>query len=341
MSVLFSGTNQGRYTQGATAQNLYIPLRTDVDWMYVKNETVSYAAGAGTGAEFFWQRGDTAGRGDIYVKTAVTNALTTGQIAAGAGFYLYDNTINTPGAAIATAAITAGPPPVVATANTGTLGTNLGQIVRLFDPTGALQLSGLDFEVGAVVANTSFALRWMPAIVAAGASTGLYRQIPYNPYYYPSTRTIVSITAANPAVIVMSVSHNYTIGMKVRFKVPADFGMTQMDGLTGTIINTNAAANSITVDIDSSAFTAFAFPITTAGRFTPAQVIPIGEDTGIALYNPTTAASYNILADATENRASMGILLMSGANSPAGVATNTIKWIAGKSYNTTIVPTTV
>ena len=44
MSVVFSGTNQGRFTSTGAAQ--VIQLRSDVDWMWVKNfTTIAAAAG--------------------------------------------------------------------------------------------------------------------------------------------------------------------------------------------------------------------------------------------------------------------------------------------------------
>ena len=140
MSVVFSGTNQGRFT--STGANVIIALPSGVDWMWVKNETVSYAAGAGTGAQFYWQLGMTQGRGMIYTKTATTNALTIGQIAANAGFYFVDTTVNVPGPSLSLTGITNGLPPVVNTANTSSL--NNGDIVRIFSTVGAKQLGGLD-----------------------------------------------------------------------------------------------------------------------------------------------------------------------------------------------------
>ena len=111
MSAVFTGTFSGRFT--STGQSQYIPLRSGVDWMWVKNETVSYAPGADTGAEFYWQLGDALGRGTIYTKTAVTNALQVGQIAANSGFFLIDSSIQTPGALVALTGITNGNPPIV------------------------------------------------------------------------------------------------------------------------------------------------------------------------------------------------------------------------------------
>lgn len=328
MSVVFTGTNQGRFTSAGTAQ--IIQLRSDLDWMWVKNETVSYAAGAGTGAEFYWQRGMTQGRGTIYTKTAATNALAVAQIAANAGFYLVDSSVNIPGPSLALTGITNGTPPVVNTSNTASL--NNGDIVRIFSTVGALQLRGLDFTIGSISGGVSFELEYMAQIASANPGAGTFRRIPYDPIYYPRRRYITAITQAAQAVVTLSVTHGYTVGQVVRFIVPeidgTYFGMTELDGLTGTILAINTTTNTITVDIDTTGFSAFAFPLTTSPAFTPAQIVPVGDDTAAALQ-----LNANILADATVNQGYIGIKLQAGTGSPAGATSDVIYWVAGKSFN--------
>lgn len=360
MSVVFTGTNQGRFTSTGAAQ--IIQLRSDLDYMWVKNQTVSYAAGGGTGAEFYWQRGMAQGRGTIYTKTAATNALAVAQIAAASGFYLIDSTVNIPGASTALTGITANGggfgSPQVLTGNTNGLpvtavvgANNPAGIIRIFRTVGALQLAGLDFSVANVVANTSMDLIYMDAIVAANPGAGTYRVIPFDPYFYPRIRYITKIAVAttgtaaagNPALqadqalVTLSVTHGYTVGQSVRFIVPtvtaAAYGMTELNEVEATIIavgdaDGDGATNTIRVNVDVSGFTAFAFPLTTAPGFTPAQVIPVGEDTAAALL-----ANVNILGDSTVNTGYIGIQLQAGTASPAGVSGDVIYWVAGKSFN--------
>lgn len=332
MSVVFSGTSQGGFV--ATGGNEIITLRHDVDWMWVKNLTVSYAGGAGTGAEFYWQRGMQQGTGTIYTKTAVTNALAVAQMAAPTGFYLVDTTVNVPGPGIATTGITGALPPVVTTGNTA--GLAAGDIVRLFAPAGALQLGGMDFSVSSVVANTSFVLRDMPAIAAATPLSGIYRRIPYDPYFYPRTRLITKITQSNPALVTLSVTHTFVVGQKIRFIIPtvtaASYGMTELDGIEATIIGQNltdgTSTNTILVDVDTTGFTAFALPLTANPVHTFAQAVPVGENTATAINN-----GFPLIADASFNTGTLGMQLTAGANSPAGVVGNVITWVAGKSFS--------
>jgi len=333
MSVVFSGTNQGRFTADGTF--VTIQLRSGIDWVLIKNETVSYAAGAGAGAEFYWQRGMAQGRGTIYTKTAVTGALAVAQIAANAGFYLVDSSVNLPGASLALTGITAGNPPVVNTANTSSLSN--GDIVRIFSTVGALQLGGLDFTIDTLTPGVSFALPFMAQIANANPGAGTFRRIPYNPYFYPSSRYITKVSQATQAIVSLSVIHSYTVGQVVRFIVPpitaAAYGMTELNGLQATIVairqaDADGKFNTITVDVDTTGFTAFAFPLTTAPGFTPAQVVPMGENTATALN-----LGANILGGATLNDAFIGIQLTAGANSPGGVANDVIYYLAGTSFD--------
>jgi hypothetical protein len=333
MSVVFSGTVQGVFTSDGTAQ--YISLPTGVDWMRVTNLSVASATGADTGAEFFWQCGMPAGRGIIYTKLAADDALKISEIAAGAGFYRIDTSVNTPGALIATTGINNALPPVVTTGSTA--GLSNGDIVRLYAPAGALQLGGVDFTVADVRTDTSFQLINMAAIAAATPLAGSYRRIPYNPLYYPSSRIITKISAVagtSTALVTLSVTHAYVVGQKIRFVIPridnTYFGMTELDGVEATIVAINAtdgtSTNTITVNVDVSGFAAFVWPLTTSPRSTFPQVVPVGESTATAL-----SSGSDILSDATLNTGFTGMKLMAGANSPGGVAGNTIYWIAGKS----------
>jgi hypothetical protein len=333
MSVVFSGTNQGRFTSDGSATT--IQLRSGIDWIWVQNITQSYATAAGQGVEFYWQRGMGQGLGTVYTKTATTNALAIAQIAANSGFYLVDNTINKPGPSLALTGITAGNPPVVNTANTASLSDQ--DTVRIFSTVGALQLGGLDFTINNIVPGTSFDLANMLPIVGANPGAGTFRRIPYNPYFYPESRYIVNISQATQAIVTLSVNNVFTVGQKIRFIVPTvtatTFGMTELDNMYATIValgqtDANGHTNTITVDVDTTGFTAFAFPLTTSPGFTPAQVIPVGENTAIALQ-----LGADILGDATENDGLIGIQLQAGTGSPAGVSGDIIYYVAGKSFD--------
>ncbi len=348
MSVVFSGNYSGTFVSTGAAQLIALPA--GADFMRVENETTSYAGGTGAGVEFFWRNGMTQGQGTQYYKTNAGTTLNIGQLAAGTGFYLYNTTVNNPGPSTGIVSISGDPTPLVTTAALGAVGLiPFFSIVRIYNTAGALQLAGMDFTVGTVPSNATFQLAYMSTIVNANGP-GTFRVIPYNPYFYPSTRYITNITrpqdlngVPGATIITLSVAQNYTIGQVVRLSVPTvtnlAYGTTQLDGMQATIININqddlnGVNNTITVNIDSSGMSAFAFPLTFDTPFTPAQVIPMGISTAQCL-KPTVPniPQQNILADATLNTGQFGLMLMSGANSPAGVVGNIISWQVGKSFN--------
>lgn len=198
-------------------------------------------------------------------------------------------------------------------------------VVRLFNTTGMLQVSGMDFTVGTISAGTSFQLKYLNNTgFAADASAGSYRIINANSRFYPRARYITAITQASSAVITLSVTHGYTVGQAVRVYVPSAFGMTEINGLLGNITAISTTNNTITVDIDSTSFTTFAFPTSAvaAAGVTFAQVVPVGE----AAINSSTQAYGNLLDDATKNQSFTGVKI------GTTVQTNgiTYQWFARK-----------
>ncbi len=197
-------------------------------------------------------------------------------------------------------AISQANPAVVALASTTGLANN--DVVRIFNTTGMFQIAGWDFTIAALIANTSFTLAFLDSSgFAAAATAGSIRRVPFDPRFYPRNRRITAISAATSAVVTLSVTHGFTAGQAVRIKVPSDFGMIEIDELIGNITAVSTANNTITVDIDSSAFTAFAFPssATAAAGVEAPQVIPVGE---------TADGTFaNSLGGATDNRAFRGV----------------------------------
>lgn len=198
-------------------------------------------------------------------------------------------------------------------------------VVRMINTTGMLQIAGMDFTVGTVVGSTSFQLKYLDSSgFAAAATGGSYRIIASDGRYAPRNRTITKITQASSAVITLSVTHGYVVGEKVRVIVPSAFGMTEINGLLGTVTAISTTNNTITVDIDSSGFTAFAFPTsaTAAAGVTFAQVVPVGE----AATNSSSQPYGNLLDDATHNVAVTGVQIGTTVQT-SGV---TYQWLARK-----------
>lgn len=331
----------GNFTQpagGAVAQTLQI--RSGFDWIKTFNYTKyagNGAGGTGTVVEGYWQLGMPNGGGVGILKAAGATTLSTLQLAAGNGFSFVDSSLTAPLAPVAltanAAATSNAVSPVVLTGNTAGLAT--GSVVRLSNVTVANSLNGIDFAINTITANTSFVLSAVfPNAIVAGTAggpigTGEYRVIPFNPLFYPARRFIANISQAANAQVSVTVPHNLTVGQEVRFQVDPLNSMTQINGLSGIIMSIVDTLN-FTVNINTTGFTAFTFPVgPNTPAYTPAQVVPFGEDTATAEAN-----SLSILGDATINTGYIGVILPAGALAVGGVASDVIYWSAGKSFNT-------
>jgi hypothetical protein len=340
MSVVFSGNLSGSFISNGAMK--FLPFQTGVDWITVYNESQMMAAGGtGYGVEFYWRTdfpksitASSGGASTVYgmVKNrGASDIYTPGYLTAASGFQWVDSTKQALGPAVTLTAIDTSAHPVVSAATTGLIADY--SVVKIYSTLGALQFGGMDFTVTTVTGGT-FVLAFAPQIAAG--TTGSYRIVPYDPIFYPRTRYITAITQASSAVVTFSVTHGYQIGQKLTFHIPqvsaTTFGMTELDGITATVTAINTTTNTVTINVDSSGFTAFAFPLTTDNSFTPAHANPAGMDTAVALSNNVSYTS-----DATINQGTSGLLLMPGvtdARGPAGFTSgDQISWIAHKSYN--------
>lgn len=322
---------QGTFVSNGANHTLVV--RSDFDWIRVLDETQAFAqpgGGNATGVDFFWRRGMALGRGAVWGKAGASDALALTQIPALGGFFPIDSSAFSQPVTTNIVTCTAATQPVFTVGATAPLAN--GAIVRITSAN-APNLNGLDFTIDTVtplgptfrLANTL-----ANAVVACGVGTVRYVAPDVATYklFYPSSRVIANITAANPAVVTTLVDHGFTTGQQVRIKVPAVCGMTQMNDLTGTV--TNLTAGTFSINIDSTGFTAFAFPAAGLVPLTHAQVVPVGE----------TPTMLNILGDATTNVGYIGVMLAGGlaavgaaANGPAGVNADVMFWMAGKSFN--------
>ncbi len=188
------------------------------------------------------------------------------------------------------------------------------------------QLGGMYFTVATVPNGTTFTIAnagWLnTANFTNGAETFSVQLVTVPPYYYPQLATVVSISAANPAVVTTSVNLGLTVGQVVRLRVPAVFGMTQANNITGIIsavsgnqitLGGTTGAFSLNNGVNSSAFTAFAWPAATSVPFSYATVTPVGSGPTQVPAAPAVAF-YNddLLGDATMNISFDGFIVGPG-----------------------------
>lgn len=362
---------QGTFTVAAGVPQKLIQIPSSADWMKVYNYTqAADATPAGVyGFEYYWQRGMAAGTGMVKYKTnagagddtVFQNVLATG------GFTLLDTSVQTPGNAVAITAMTAANPPVVTTGTTPAVGS----IVRLYSLDNQPQFGGMEFTVTAETPATNFTVGNLSSINSTASTAGFWRQVPHNPIYYPRRRFATYVRAATEAVIYLSVTHQFAVGQSVRLSFPGGSAVwgnyAALDGRQATITAVNVAragaepnnggtANNIQVDVDTSAFGAWAvfgaatneaYPPASAVAFTPAAVVPQGEDSAESLTTALAQAPLEydgsivlgtqpgLLSDATNNLAYLGMTLGTGNGTitgPAGsVAADAMYWVAGKS----------
>lgn len=352
-----------------------IQIPSGADWLKVYNYTQFGSAGTSTatfqgtanaavGSEFYWQRGMARGTGIVKYRNATTTPGVAFDTLASGGFTLYDpsgqDALALPllGNAVATTASTNATRPVVSTANTA--GISVGTVVRLSN-TAQSDVNGIDMVVGAVTANTSFTLLTATNALATApgaiGGAGFYRIVNTDPLYYPRRRYVVNVTAAATPTVSTSVEHNLCAGQLIRFEIPnlvPVAGMTQLNGQVATVLSVTDAYNFV-INIDTSAYTAFAWPTIAQQPSSFPHFNPVGENTANALVNlnPQVPLSgglqiFNtntgILSDSTVNTGFLGMILGSGGNGvlattpiigPAGTTTSsvpdTIYWVAGKS----------
>jgi hypothetical protein len=312
----------GTFSTGATLAPVNISLPSGYDYFQFWNIT-DWGSTAGDtrimGAESWSYM--PAGYALTHPKTNGAATLgPQGIITTGGLTFLADSGNQTPGAAVTNiTSITAVNHAVAATITPAAVGS----IVRVYNSVNMYQIAGWDFTITAVTPTTNMTLGYLDASgFAAPGTTASFRVIPFDARFYPRNRRITSITQATSAVITMSVVHGFTVGQQVRMTVPAGWGMVEMNGLLGTItaVTTSATVNSITVNIDSSGFTAFAFPtsaVAALGIGVP-EVTPVGE---------AAASPYqNLLDDATRNVSITGVSI----DPTVLIASKTYGWIARK-----------
>jgi hypothetical protein len=247
--------------------------------------------------------------------------------------YVTTSPIVEPQAANAITAITAASPAVVTQTNT----YNEGDFVRIYNTTGMLQIGGMVFQISNVSGAGYTLIGLRAAGFATPATAGNTRRVSKNAAVDPEFLFITEITQATQAVVRTSVDPTpyYVIGNLIHFSVPPSFGMTEINQLTGKIVAVDATNYTVTVDIDSSAFTTFAFPLSTASPTAQlfATYAPAGSRTQ---FDPNTLVQTGyefIKTPFHTGQFTPYMNIAGGAASPAGANGDVIDWMAYKFEN--------
>ena len=312
--MAFTIIDQGTFTSDGSSKKIDLP--SGADYFVVENLTqLATTQTTGRGVKFEWWPQLTE---NYAIRTAKLDSVNTVEMTTvTTGGFIYRTSRPEPEAAKTATAITAAGPAVVSSVAHG---YSVGDRVRGYNTTAMLEIGGMDFTVTAVGSADLFTLGYLDASgFAAAATAGTFRRLPKLGEVTPEALYVTDVTQAASAVVTLSVTHDYQVGQLINFTVPAEFGMVELDGLTGKITAISTANNTITLDINSTAFTAFAFPTSAAkGQF--ASAASAGQRNTYDVDNVPFKSGQFLPY----------MFLNAGAQAPAGSTSDVIVWKAVK-----------
>lgn len=327
----FTIIDGGTFTSDGAGKKINLPASADYMEVFNLTKLAAVNPNAVTISRWYGQAfGAAASPAGGGVKTVKTTADLTSTYSSGGFTYVTVAPQIEAQAANAITAITAANPAVVSQVNS----YSDGDIVYLYGTTGMLQIAGMPFQISSSSGAGYTLLGLNASGFAAPATAGYTRRVSKYAAVDPQFLYITAISKAAQAVVTLSVDPDpyYVVGNKLHFSVPSSFGMTQMDQLTGTIVDVDSATYSVTVDIDSSAFDTFAFPASSASPTARlfATVSPAGSQTS---YDPNTGVQTGyefIKTPFHTGQFTPYMYLAGGSNSPAGASNDVINWVAYK-----------
>lgn len=347
----------GTFTNTASTP-YFVPIVPQISKFYLKNLSLSGIGGSLTSDRiteaWFLPGSMTAGTATCYQNGTVGNGLAPLNLTylSAGGFTVVDGANQGLGAAVAISSFTPGSTTVFVTGSAH--GLVVGDNVVINNMTSAPELGGVVMTVTAVGSTTQFTtlLDSSNSVTSVGSvrkvGNAAYQN---NSLYYPQLRGVASISKASQAVVTLLVAQNYHVGDVVRFQIPTTpqisgtngYGMPELNSGTNgypvqaTIVAVNNAVGTqtVTIDIDTSAYTAFDWPGTGFYPGTFPQMIPQGEGnlnnlTGVTP-SPFPYGNQNVLSFAQQNTGHSGILIGAGsgayhASTPGIIGSTTDKW---------------
>ena len=287
--------------------------------------------------EWWWERSMAQGTAKgIRQSSDGSNPAMIAAFMAANGITTYDTTNPPTFAALTATAITGNAGTfIVSMANTGTI--SVGDYVRLYAVTGEQQIAGYTFQVTAVTANTSITLGYMASggqtFAADATAAQVVKFIPSR--FYPRWKYIAGITRATQATVYFTETNDFTPGEIVSFRVSSAFGMDEINNVPARVLSvTNSATvSSIVIDLDTSGFTAFAFPTSAQALAGVSPAVCVPSSSGVVPFNgsatiPQQPPGTNLL-DAFDNR-NVRLIHFGSALFAAGTTGDVWMWQAWK-----------
>lgn len=333
--MIYPMSSRGTFISDGTSR--IIPVGHGVDYFKLVNGTAINERTNGKGVIYEWYPalGDNDGFVTYYSGTPVVAMARLASIAGGPkpGMTFLDTTKQNVSNAYNITGTTAAVNPVITVAN---VAADLAGLARVIPNRTVIRLSGaalppsirgIDYTVTAVDygARTMTLGTHGTALPIGGA--GSFRIVSYdwNPMWYPETRTVINITQAAQAVCRTSVIHGYKVGQRVRMHVPVTSGMVQLDNYDAIIVA--VTAQTFTINVDTTAFTAFRWPLVADLPYQLPTVVPYGADGSLP--------NLRVFDGAVENKGFVGMLLSGPTDliAPCGQNGDFMYWYAEKSPN--------
>jgi hypothetical protein len=326
---------EGEFTCNGAAQFINLPFLPNsfemwniTEWAVNTNNLVKYAFGRPQAA---------AGTAYATISNGTANnnvTLTSGGFSfIQAGTYQYGPTLTITGITQATAA-------VVTTSTNHNLQT--GDAVLIYGTTGMLQIAG-EVYTATVLSATTFSIPVNSSGFAAAATAGFAKKLLYPDLYIPYRCGITAIGLGTTTTITTAVNHGFVVGQEVYIQIPmvstTAWGTTQLDTFkynTANVVPQQAyvtsvpAANQIVVNVNSTGFTAFAYPTSAqaAAGMNFAAVYGIG-DQNFGPTGPPPFAAPIVIPGAFYANTRQGVLIGLGNGTQIMMATNdVIRWRA-------------
>lgn len=306
----YSRMAKGRFTSTGSAQVVRLPFKPD--WVEFINYTAA-ASGADNGVPHaYWDAN--MGQGFAVVERfQAANQLTTDTVdTLGISTFSAGQLLQFGPTLTVTDITKASPASVTTSAAHGLKSGDVVILEGLFETTttGMPQINGIPFTV-TVTSTTAFTIPWNTNqsnyTVISGAATGTPRvkQVLYPYLYFPGTTVISAITTGTTTTIDTASAHNFVVGQEVAFRIPSQWGTVELNSLPNTLVPGSPVYgyviavtdyNTVVVNIDSSAYSAFTSNPTVASvpGLSYAQIVAVGDvntggvqiSSGSALYPP-------------------------------------------------------
>lgn len=274
----------------AASVNVELVGQYPPDFIVAKSRTGWGEANQAQAIEWWWERsmGNGPARGFLQSSAAANAPAITSSTMSSGGISVFDTSNPPTYAALAATGINA-TTWVITMTNTGSIA--VGDWVRVLNPVAMLQASGIVGQVTAVTANTSITLGYVASAVSAGAnftanatSASILKFIPN--FFYPRKSQIIHVTQAAQAVVYFAQQNTFTAGELIDFNVPSTYGMKELSFLAKNAsgparvlsVTNSATVSSVTLDLDTTGFTAFAYPTSanSVGAASPPFAFPAG-----------------------------------------------------------------